>query len=68
MKRVPVEQDLFVYLVYHKSKMHPSSEIEDFGETHLCKLFVTLRSRVLRVLCPHEGYWSATPYCVLRIS
>ena len=28
-------------------------EIEYFVEAHLCKLFVILRSRVLRVVCPH---------------
>ena len=42
-------------------KIHSSCEIEDFVETHLCKLCVILRSRVLRVVCPHEGYRSATP-------
>ena len=46
-----------------KIKIHsPSScEIEDFVETHLCKLCVILRSRVSRAVCPHEGYRSATP-------
>ena len=44
-----------------KIKIHSSCEIEDFVETHLCKLCVILRSRVLRVVCPHEGYRSATP-------
>ena len=45
-----------------KIKIHSSCEIEDFFETnHLCKLCVILRSRVLRVVCPHEGYRSATP-------
>ena len=36
-----------------KIKIHSSCEIEDFVETHLCKLCVILRSRVLRVVCPH---------------
>ena len=36
-----------------KIKMHSSCEIEDFVETRLCKLCVILRSRVLRVECPH---------------
>ena len=36
-----------------KIKIHSSGEIEYFVETHLCKLCVILRSRVLRVVCPH---------------
>ena len=40
-------------------KIHSSCEIEDFVETHLCKLCVILRSRVVRVVCPHQGYKSA---------
>ena len=36
-----------------KMKIHSSCEIEDFVEIHLCKLCVILRSRVLRVVCPH---------------
>ena len=36
-----------------KIKMHSSCEIEDFVETHLCKLCVILRSRVLLGVCPH---------------
>ena len=36
-----------------KIKMHSSCEIEGFVETHFCKLCVILRSRVLRVMCPH---------------
>ena len=28
-----------------------------FVETHLCKLCVILRSRVLRVVCPHRGFF-----------
>ena len=33
-----------------KIKIHSSCEIEDFVETHICKLCVILRSRVLRVV------------------
>ena len=44
-----------------KINIHSSCEIEGFVETHLCKLCVILRSRVLRVVCPHQGYRSATP-------
>ena len=36
-----------------KIKIHSSCAIEDFVETHLCKLCVILRSRALRVVCPH---------------
>ena len=36
-----------------KIKIHSSCEIEDFVETHLCKVCVILRSRALRVACPH---------------
>ena len=36
-----------------KIEIHSSCEIEYFVETHLCKLCVILRSRVLRVVCPH---------------
>ena len=44
---------ILVYIL--KIKMHSSScEIEDFVyKLHLCKLCVILRSRVLRVVCPH---------------
>ena len=34
-------------------KIHCSCDIEDFVETHLCKLCVILRSLVFRVVCPH---------------
>ena len=36
-----------------KMKIHSSCEIEYFVETHLCKLCVILRSRVLLGACPH---------------
>ena len=36
-----------------KINIHSSCEIEDFVETHLCKLCVIHRSRALRVVCPH---------------
>ena len=41
----------YIYII--KIKIHSSCEIEDFVETHLCKLCVILRSRALRVVCPH---------------
>ena len=40
-------------LIVIKIKLHSSCEIEDFIETRLCKLCVILRSRVIRVVCPH---------------
>ena len=48
--------DYINIILYYKKKLHSSScDIEDFVETHLCKLAVCviLRSRVLRVVCPH---------------
>ena len=36
-----------------KIEIHSSCEIACFVETHLCKLCVILRSRVLRVVCPN---------------
>ena len=39
-----------------KIKIHSSCEVQYFVETHLCKLCVILRSRVLRVVCPHITY------------
>ena len=43
------------YCLYYiiKIKIHSSCEIEYFVETHLRKLCVILRSRVLRVVCLH---------------
>ena len=48
-------------LNYYKSENTLSCEIEDFVETHLCKLCVILRWRVLRVdnVCPHYYYNSS---------
>ena len=42
---------MVIFVVYHiiKIKVHSSCEIEDFVETHLCKMCVILRSRALRV-------------------
>ena len=45
-----------VYIII-KIKIHSSCEIEYFVETHCCKLCVILRSRVLRVVCPHQGFF-----------
>ena len=33
-------------------KIHSSCEVKYFVETHICKLCVILRLRVLRVVCP----------------
>ena len=39
--------DMFLNLLYIiKIQLHSSCEIEDFVETHLCKLSVILRSRI----------------------
>ena len=47
--------------IYYKIWIHSSCKIEYFVETHLCKLCVILQSRVLRVVCLHSEYRSATP-------
>ena len=47
------ESQFFLGGITIKIKIHSSCEIEYFVETHLCKLCVILRSRVLRVVCPH---------------
>ena len=36
-----------------KMNIHTTSEVGDFVQTHFCKLCGILRSRVLRVVCPH---------------
>ena len=50
-KMVDIRVLFKLYII--KIKIPSSCEIEDFTETHLCKLCVILRSRVLRVVCPH---------------
>ena len=49
LRCVPIRtQSALIEHEYHKNKTHSSCEIEDFVETHTCKLCVILRSRVLR--------------------
>ena len=45
----------FAVLITHikKKKIHSSCEIEYFVESHVGKMCVILRSRVLWVVCPH---------------
>ena len=50
---IPQLESIFIFYSIIKIKIHSSCEIEDFVETHLCKLCVILRSRALRVVCPH---------------
>ena len=45
-----------------KIKIHSSCEIECFVETHLCKLCVILRSRVLRVYMLSATGWFIGEY------
>ena len=54
-----MDNGLAYYII--EIKIHSGCEIEDFVESHLCKLCVILRSRVLLGVCPHYGYRSATP-------
>ena len=49
-----------------KTKIHSSREIEDFVETHLCKLCVVLRSRVLRVVVTECQHSSSSHGCELH--
>ena len=51
-RKFPMAYLCMIYYII-KIKIHSSCEIEDFVETHLCKLCVILRSRALRVVCPH---------------
>ena len=50
VKLVSLCAEIYILL---KMKIHSSCEIEDFVKNHLCKLCVIVRSRVLRVVCPH---------------
>ena len=43
----------WLFVIYLRKKIPSSFEFEEFVETHLYKLSVILRSRVLRVVCPH---------------
>ena len=52
--------DTHTYII--KIKVHSSCEIEDFFETHLCKLCVILRSRVLHILDDITTYVIATKH------
>ena len=47
------EKNGLKYVFILKKKIHCSCEIEYFVESHLCKLCVVLRSRVLWVVCLH---------------
>ena len=42
--------DAISHFIIINIKIHSSCEVEYFVETHLCKLCVILRSRVLRVV------------------
>ena len=42
-------------------KINSSCDIEDFVETHLCKLCVIVRSRVLRDVCLHKDVGRRLP-------
>ena len=46
-------------------KIHSSCEIEDFVETHLCKLCVILRSRVLELCGLIKDIGRRLPFCII---
>ena len=47
------ERERTCYILIINKKIHSSCKIEDFVETHVCKLCVILRSRVSLGVCPH---------------
>ena len=49
-------------------EIHSCCEIEDFAETHLCKLWVVLLSRRLLGVGPHQGYRSASPPWICSVA
>ena len=54
--KTAVSQGSLVFFIFSHvliEKIHFSCKIKYFAETHLCKLCVILRSRVLRVVCSH---------------
>ena len=51
--RVQPVPNRYRYITSIKIQVHSSCKIEGFVETHLCKLCVILRSRVLLGVCPH---------------
>ena len=50
---VLLKHQKYILVCITNIKIHSECEIEDFVETHLCKLCVMLRSRVLLGVCPH---------------
>ena len=58
--------DIYIYII--KMKIHSSCEIEDFVETHLCKLCVILRSRAYIYICTTQTSVSQCVYPVARLS
>ena len=58
---------ILLHCIIIKIKLQSSCEIEDFVETHLCKLCVILRSRVLRVVCLISPFTTANPFLGTKI-